>query len=307
MHDEDPALKSANNGAPMPPAPPLSSEVRRMVEPHESTDSPLRSNVWKFGGIWSILITLINGIGWLVMYFLVLSPQVDQYRAQTKLFNAQFEKIQSSPQKQIEQLEVKEKSGRVQLDDATRRFIELQINRLEGATARLESQLANLRAQTQVTVDLNSVRQGLRPNLLFGKANITFLQKNEVEVSFEVKNIGSNPAILEVPKIFLSMKPITEQTTSDALLVDGKDYSLQTFRPGMYQPGFSGNVSFVIKLLNQALRGSLIHSYYRFQASTDPSAVSTAAQILGKQISSDELKQLSQFTQGIYGTATFSL
>jgi hypothetical protein len=301
MHDEDPALKTASNGAPMPPAPTPSPEVRQVVEPRESIDNPLRSNVWKFG-IWPILITLINGIGWLVMYFLVLSPQVDQYRAQTKLFNAQFEKIQSSPQKQIEQLEVKEKSGRVQLDDATRRFIELQINKLEGATARLESQLANLRAQTQVTADFNSVRQGLRPNLLFEALKSTLLQNDEIQILYEIKNIGSNAAIVEAPILSLSTRPITGIITRDALMVVGKDYSADIYRLGLFQPGYSCKTAYSIKLLNQTLRGSVIFYKFQIHVSTDPMAVSTASRILGNQISDAEMKELSQFTYNVGGS-----
>lgn len=305
MHDEVPAFKTANDGAPMHPTPPPSSEVRRAGEPPESTDNQLRSNVWKFGGIWQIVITLINGIGWLIMYFLVLSPQVDQYRAQTKLFNVQSEKLESVHQKLVEQLEVQEKSGRVQLDDTNRRLIELQISRLEGATARLEGQLAALRAQTQATADLNSVRQSLRPNVVFGRFVSTISRKDEIELEQEIKNIGSNAAIVEAPRVRLSMRPITEETTRDALLVANRDYSLRVLRPGMFQPGSAGRSLYSIKLLNQALRGSAIYYEFGFQVSTDPLAVSTAAQILGKQISDADLNKLSQFNYGFVGTVTF--
>jgi hypothetical protein len=73
----------------------------------------------------------------------------------------------------------------------------------------------------------------------------------------------------------------------------------------MFQPGSAGRALYSIKLLNQTLRGSAIYYEFGFQVSTDPLAVSTAAQILGKQISDADLKKLSQFAQGFVGTITF--
>jgi hypothetical protein len=269
-------------------------------------DSSHGSKVWKIGAIGPLVITLFNGIGWLVVYFLVLSPQVDQNRAQTKLFDAQLEKLQSAHQRLTEQLDVKERSGRVQLDDANRRFIDAQMSRLESATARLERQLANLRAQTQATADLNSVRQGLRPNIRFGIIESTFLQKDEIELVHEVKNIGSNAAIVAAPIILLSTRPIIEDGDSSALLAVNRDYSARVSEAGMLQPGNSSWISYSIKLLNKTLRGSAIHFKLMWQTSTDPSAVSTAAQILGKQISGAELKELSQFSHSLSGDITFA-
>lgn len=273
------------------------------VEPRDIADNQPSLNVRKSGDIGSlVIISLINLIGWLVMYFIVLSLQADHNKAQTRLFDAQNMKLQ----RLVDRLERWERSGRVQLGDSNKGFIELQVSRLEAATAQLEEQLANIGAQTQTTADLNLVRQGLRPNLLFGKFEFTFSQNDNVELEHEIRNIGSNAALVAAPAVSLSLRPIADEATSDALLVADKDYSVRVYRPGMFQSGYAAKISYSIKLLNQTLKGSVIHYKLQWQASTDPLAVSTAAKILGKQISSAELKRLSEFTQILRGTITFN-
>jgi len=261
----------------------------------------------KFSDFSPIVVTLINGVGWLLVYFLVLSPQADQSRTQTMLLDAQLKKIQSINQKLLDQNELREISGRIQLDDANRRFVELQIGRLEGATSRLEEQLANLRVRAQTTNDLNSVLQAIRPNVLLGKFDFNFPYADQVEIEHEISNIGLNSVTLSVPVVRLSLKPISDSNNinNNDLLVPDRDYVLNVSGVGIWQPKFTAKSSYSIKLLNRKLIGSTIYFNFHWKASTDPLAVSIAGQILGEQIMSSQLKELSVFGYTLTGTFSF--
>jgi hypothetical protein len=64
---------------------------------------------WKLSDLVPVAITLLNGIGWVVIY--LFSSQADQSKAQTKLFDEQLARLQSANQKLLDQLEIREKGS----------------------------------------------------------------------------------------------------------------------------------------------------------------------------------------------------
>lgn len=264
------------------------------------------SHPWKLPDLLPLAITAINGIGWLAVYFLVLAPQAEQSRVQARLLDEQLARLQSANQKIVDQLDIREKGGRVQLDDSNRRFIELQIARLEAATVRLEDQLANIRTRTQATTDFNAVRQSLRPNIIFGKFDFKFPHPDKVELEHNIRNIGANAVIVAAPNLRLSLKPIDNNSRREDLLIAGEDFNVKLYRPGMLQPGVSNSIDYTIEMLSARFRGFTLYYSLDWKTSTDSAAVSSAQKILGGNISASELSALSTFTQTLSGTITFS-
>lgn len=261
---------------------------------------------WQVKDFVPIAITALNAIGWIVVYFLVLSPQAEQSKAQTRLLDEQIERLRGMNQKVLDQLDIQEKSGRVQLDNSNRRLTDLQIARIEAAAVRLEDQLANLRSRTQTTTDLNAVRQSLRPNMLFGKFNFTFPKATEANFEHEIKNIGVNAVAVSSPIVRLAVKPIGDSPSPSDLLVEGRDYAVRVYSLGMFQPGVARNVDYTIELLNLNLRGLTLHYALTWNNTTDQFAVSTAAQLLGKQVTASELSTLSSMRLTLVGTLTYA-
>lgn len=211
-------------------------------------------------------------------------------------------RMQSANQKLSDKYELLEKSGKVQLDETNRKLIELQISKLEDANSRLVDQLADLRARIQTTNDMNSVLKALRPNVLLGKFDFNFPYEDQVEIEHEIRNIGSNSITLSSPRVRLSLVPINNKSSD---LIPYTDYILNSTGFGIWQPGFVAKSSYSIKLLNKKLIGSTIYFQFNWNASTDSLAVSTAQQILGKQITSSQLKDLSVFGYALTGTFSF--
>jgi hypothetical protein len=164
-----------------------------VVKMPTSNQPPTRN--WQLSVLVPIVITLLNGIGWVVVYYLVLSPQVAQYKAQTKL-------------------------------------IEAQIAKLESTNARLEDQIGSIRLRAQATNEMNSTLVALRPNVSFGNFDFTFprADKGQAVLGHEIKNIGSNATIVAAPTISLSLRPFSEAATKDALLLLGRDYTVEVFK-----------------------------------------------------------------------------
>lgn len=275
-------------GAPQPPA----------LEPE--------SLLQKFNAISPIAITLLNGLGWLLAYFLVLAPQAKQNESQARLLDEQAARLQSAHQKLLDQLEVREKDGRVRLDDSNRRLAEVQIARLEAAAVRLEDQIANLRARSQTATDLNAVRQSLRPNVTFGKFEFTFPRANTVELEHEIRNIGSNAAAISQPVIKLALQPMSNTSSDQQLLTLGRHYNVRTYQIGLTQPGETRRVGYSIDLLDSNLRGTTLYYVVQWTTTVDRAAITTAQQLLGKQASSEDLAAYATLAPFLVGSIVFS-
>ena len=74
---------------------------------------------------------------------------------------------------------------------------------------------------------------------------------------------------------------------------------------GIFQPGESRRVDYSIDLVNENLRGVTIYYVIQWTTVTDPKAVSTAGQILAKQVSAGELATLSTLLPFLIGTITY--
>ena len=122
--------------------------------------------------------------------------------------------------------EAVKKPGRTQPDQVNRLLSEVQLRKLENATARLEDELGTARARTHVTVDLNSLVQGLRPNVSFGVLRTDVKKPGVVDITFQVRNSGSHAAIVEVPELILATKPVAPSGPVDGRLIATQDYSV---------------------------------------------------------------------------------
>ena len=301
MHNDESALKDETQGAPLSPT----IDEQDIEETSEIEEEESGITLWINVDKGLIFITLIHIVGWLAVYFLILMPLVDQNSAQVQRFNSQLAQLQNTSREFVKQLETPRTSSKEPLQDNDKRALERQVRRLEATTVRLENQLAKILSRAEVTPDPGSILQNLRPNLIFGKFEFTFLTNEDVKLEHEIKNIGANAAIIAAPNVQLSLNPITGDVASDAPLEIGRDYAVRVYQPGTFQSGYASRVSYSIKLLNQSLKGSPVYYELQWRVSTDPLAVSSAARILGKQTTNDELNRLSQFTQRLQGTITF--
>ena len=305
MHDEDSSLNRPINSTPASPTVPLSADARLETELEQSSDHKLGFRSKKLGENGVMVITLVNIIGWLIMYFLIISLQTTHNKNQAKLFDAKIQNLQSANRKLVKQIEGQGKFSGPQLDLKNNLVVEAHIKRLEAATARIEKQLTKVRIQTKPITDFNLVRQGLRPNLLYGKFEFSFVRSEVAELEHQIRNIGTNAAFVEAPVVRLSLRAISEKTTDDELLLVNKDYSVRAYRPGMFQPGYAAKVSYSIELLNDKLKGEVIHYELEWEAVTDSASVAAAAEILGDRITDTDLMSLSRFTQRLRGTITY--
>lgn len=312
-----PATSNSDRAPPATPAPKepdLPSDASRDVQlstPRQAeTPQPVfvesDRRLREFNAISPIAITLLNGIGWVLAYFLILSPQAKQNESQAKLLDEQVVRLQSAQQKLLDQLEVSEKDGRVRLDDSNRRLADVQIARLEAAAIRLEDQIANLRARSQTATDLNAVRQSLRPNVTFGKFEFTFPRTNTVELEHDIRNIGTNTVIVSQPVIKLALQPMSNTSSDQQLLAQGRHYNMRTYQIGLVQPGETRRVGYTIDLLNGNLRGTTLYYVVQWTTSVDKAAISTAQQLLGKQASAEDLTARATQAPFLVGSIVFS-
>jgi hypothetical protein len=86
--------------------PPAHSSLR---PPRFDQERVHRAREWRLSDFVPVVITLLNGIGWIIIYLYVLSPQADQNKAQTRLFDQQLARLQGTNQRMLDQLDVREK------------------------------------------------------------------------------------------------------------------------------------------------------------------------------------------------------
>lgn len=253
-----------------------------------------------------VAITVLNGIGWLVLYYLVLVPQVEQNIAQTRLLDAQSARLEGATQKLADALDLREKAGRIEVDDANLRLLEAQIRKLESTAMRLEEQVSSLRQRTQASTDLNTLMQGLRPNVAFGRFDFAFPSSDLCSLEHEIKNIGVNAAIVDEPRLFLATQPFGDTVPKEGVLVLGQDYSFELGqRTGMVLPGQALSAVYRIRLLRPELRGRPLYYRFLWTVTTDPTAVANAATLLGKHANQNDLRSRSVFSSGLGGHVTF--
>ena len=108
------------------------------------------------------------------------------------------------------------------------------------------------------------------------------------------------------PTIKLSVKPITNASPAAELLVGGRDYNVRVYQLGLFQPGQYRRVGYSIELLNPNLLGTTLNYVVQWTATTDSVALTTAARILGKQVSSSELQDLSTSASSLVGTIVYA-
>jgi len=301
MHSDESALKDKKQGTSVSPT----VDEQDIEETSEIQEEESGITLWINVDKGLIFITLIHIVGWLAVYFMILAPLVEQNNTQAQRFDTQLAQLQSANREFVKQLETPRTSSTLPVQDNGRRALEREVRRLEATTVRLENQLAKILSQTRPSPDPSSTLQNLRPNLTFGKFEFTFLTNDDVKLEHEIKNIGANAAIVAAPTVQLSLNSITGDVASDVPLEINGDYSIRVYQPGTFQSGYASRVSYSIKLLNQSLKGSPIYYELQWGVSTDPIAVSSAARILGKQTTNDELSRLSHFTQRLQGTITF--
>jgi hypothetical protein len=260
-------------------------------------------------------LLVINVIGWLLLFFLytridMREPEatVPAVEARLVLIETAIEKLaaqfDSSTQKLTAQLDVLEKQGESQLAEATKKqgrtqpdpvnrlLSEAQLRKLESATARLEDELGTARARTHVTVDLNSLVQGLRPNVSFGVLRTDVKKPGVVDLTFQVRNSGSHAAIVEVPELVLATKPVPPSGPVDGRLVATQDYAVHG-RTGTFLPNEPSNHAYTVTLTDPKRLEQPLYYRMTFRTSTDPTVVATSSRLLQGKVAAKDIQELS--------------
>jgi hypothetical protein len=209
--------------------------------------------------------TLVNAAGWLIVYFLVLSPQAEQNKSQSMLFNAQLRKLESVNEKLNDQ-------------------IQLLRNRMQSAT------------------EVLAARQAVRPKLQFSDIDIAFPARDTISMVQRIKNVGLYPALIESPDIRLSPLAIADGSTANSDLLQGRDYEVVLQRPGMFLPGQEFPIALTVKIKLRRFFGIPIYFDVGWNSDSDPKAVDATREVLKDQITDDELEDLSHFHNDFFGS-----
>lgn len=259
-------------------------------------------------------LLVVNVIGWLLFFFFyaridVKEPdhQVSAVEARLALVETSIERLaaqfDTSTQKLAAQLEVLEKQGEIQLaeaakkqkgaqpDQVSRLLSEAQLRKLESATARLEDELGTARTRTHVTVDLNSLVQGLRPNVSFGVLRTDVKKPGVVDLTFQVRNSGSHAAIVEVPELVIATKPVPPGGPVDGRLTS-QDYSVHG-RTGTFLPNEPSNHAYTVTLTDPKRLEQPLYYRMTFRTSTDPTVVATSSRLLHGKVAAKDIQELS--------------
>jgi hypothetical protein len=257
----------------------------------------------------------INVVGWLLFFFFYAridakepESQVPAVEARLTLVEMAIEKLaaqfETSTQKLGAQLDVLEKQAETQLaeaakkqkatqpDQVSRLLSEAQLRKLENATARLEDELGTARARTHVTVDLNSLVQGLRPNVSFGVLRTDIKKPGVVDLTFQVRNSGTHAAIVEVPELVLATKPVPASGPVDGRLVAAQDYSVQG-RTGTFLPNEPSNHAYTVTLTDPKRLEQPLYYRMTFRTSTDPTVVAASSRLLQGKVAAKDIQELS--------------
>ena len=259
-------------------------------------------------------LLLLNVIGWVVFYFVISSTVVRQ-REQTvtdaaeraalaRTVDARLATLETHLQKLGEQLNGLASRAQARPDDVDRRLSQAELRRLESTTARLEDELGNLSRRTHVTVDLNTLVQGLRPNVSFGLLRITPTKPGVIELTFQMRNLGAYSATVDAPEIALAAKPFTESGPGEGLLVPGQDYTVRADRVETLLPNESKNFTYTVVLSDPRRLERPLHYKAMFRTSTDPAVVATSTGLLKGKLPEKDIRALSVAQYGHVGEVT---
>lgn len=258
---------------------------------------------------------ILTAIGWVAIYFLFAGlfakPPADaaaaeaQQReaqardaardAQARAMELQLAKFEVSMQRIADQLDALGRQPRapVQADDIGRRLSQAQLAKLESATARLEDELGGLRQRTYVTVDLNTLVQSLRPNVSFGVLRVDPRKPGEIDLTFQMRNLGPYTTLIEAPDIVLATKPIPQSGAVDGQLLAGKDYTFRATRAGPLLPSEPKNHAYTIVLNDPRKVEQPLYYRMSFKTVTDPTVVGTSTRLLHGKLPDKDIQELS--------------
>lgn len=271
-----------------------------------------------------LVFLLLNVIGWGVFLFLFLQlsdkgekaaieaqtaklenftqkldQQLDlrdqQLRNQVAALEQQMRnQIEDAKQQMNSQIEEANKQQvRVSPTDSRRRVSDPQLKKLESATARVEDELANLRHHPHVTVDLNALVQGLRPNISFDVVRIDTRKTGVVDVTLQARNLGPYAAVVEGPDLVIATKPVASAGPTDGQLLPAQDYTFKSARLGTLLPNQPTNVAYTVALSDAKLLEQPLYYKLTFKTNTDPTLVATASRLLRGKLSEKEVQDLS--------------
>jgi hypothetical protein len=257
---------------------------------------------------------VLNVIGWAAIYFLFAgllqkqpekppNPELQAREAQgqqaqearARAMEAQLATLTASTQRISDQLDALDRQRRApgQTDDIGRRLSQAQLAKLESATARLEDELGSLRQRTHVTVDLNVLVQSLRPNVSFGVLRVDPRKPGEIDLTFQMRNLGPYMAMIEAPDIVVATKPIPQSGPIDGQLVLGKDYAFRAVRAGALLPSEPKNHAYTIVLNDPRKMEHPLYYRMNFKTTTDPTVVGASTRLLHGKLPEKEIQELS--------------
>jgi hypothetical protein len=257
-------------------------------------------------------LLLLNLIGWVVFYFAVSHAFVRQGEtpapvsaaesgAFARSLDARLAALETHVQKMTGQLDVIANRAPARPDDVGQRLSQAELRRLESTTARLEDELGNLSRRAHVTVDLNTLIQGLRPNVSFGLLRIVPTKPGVLELTFQMRNLGAHAASVDVPEIVLAAKPFAESGPVDGQLVPGEDYTVKTYRVDALLPNESRNLAYSVVLNDPRKLDKPLHYKVTFRTSTDPAVVATSSGLLKGKLPEKDIRALSVSHYGHVG------
>jgi hypothetical protein len=260
-------------------------------------------------------LLLLNLIGWVAFYVVMSSTVVRSVEkpataapdgdALARTVDARLAALESHMQKLGEQLDGL--AGRIQqsrADDVGRRLSQAELRRLESTTARLEEELDNLGRRTHVTVDLNALVQGLRPNVSFGLLRIAPAKPGVVELTFQMRNLGGHAVTVDAPEIALAARPFAESGPGDGLLAPGQQYTVRADPVETLLPNESRNLTYAVVLNDPRRLANPLYYRATFRTSTDPAVVATSTGLLKGKLAEKDIRGLSVAQYGHAGEIT---
>jgi hypothetical protein len=236
-------------------------------------------------------LLLLNLIGWVAFYFLVSGAPGRQAEAApgperdalARSVDARLATLEAQLQQIAARLDAAATQAR---DDVGRRASQAELKRLEG-------ELDDLSRRPHVTVDLNTLLQGLRPNVSFGLLRIAPTKPGVLELTFQTRNLGSHGARVEQPEFLLASKPLAASGRGDGLLVPDQDYTVKAHQVEALLPNESRNLAYTIVLNDPRRLDGPLHYKVTFRTRTDPAVVATSAGLLNGKLPEKDIRALS--------------
>lgn len=267
----------------------------------------------------SVAPLLFNVIGWVVVVFLVvrLSGEDDGTEAAIEAQSAKLEAFSEKLDEQLamrdqqlsDQAAAREQKMRTDIEDAKQQM-RVQIEeaskqktpvrsaqpaaRLSDANLKkLESDLANLRAHPQLTVDVNNLVQGLRPSISIDVVRIDAKKNGVVDLTLQARNLGSYAVALEGPELVIATQPVATTGAAEGALSPSQDYTFKSTRIGTLLPNQPINVAYSVALNDSKLLDQPLYYKLTYKTNTDPTVVVTASRLLQGKLSEKEVQDLS--------------